>query len=151
MLLRDKFKKTDKNSVREILESTKFFRPDEVEVALSILDPKEYDLLFLDDGNGKTVGYTCYGATPCTVKSYDLYWIAVHKDCQGKGYGGILLDETLKRILKKGGKNIFIETSGQELYISTRKFYEKQGCKLEAVIKDFYDDGDDKYIYAKRG
>jgi len=31
----------------------------------------------------------------------------------------------------------------------TRRFHEKQGYILEAVLKDYYDDEDDKCIYVK--
>ncbi|OPZ78715.1 MAG: ribosomal-protein-alanine N-acetyltransferase [Alphaproteobacteria bacterium ADurb.Bin438] len=149
MLLRNEIKPGDDKNVFEILSSTNFFRTDEIEVAVSLLDPNEYNFVFLEE-NDKTIGFTCYGLIPCTLHSFDLYWIAVHQDYQGKGYGKILLQETEKLVEEAKGKNVYIETSSQPLYLSTRKFYEKQGYVLEAVIKEFYNDNDDKCIYSKR-
>ena len=49
-----------------------------------------------------------------------------------------------------GGKGIYLETSSTEKYIPTREFYLRCNYKIEAQIKDFYDDGDDKVIFVKR-
>ena len=47
-----------------------------------------------------------------------------------------------------GGKKLFVKTEGTEQYLPTRKFYESCGFKLEAVLKEYYDDKDDCYIYS---
>jgi hypothetical protein len=47
------------------------------------------------------------------------------------------------------GRRIYIETSSQAKYAPTREFYRRCGYEPEAVLKDFYADGDDKLIYVK--
>ena len=42
---------------------------------------------------GRLAGYVCYGPIPCTASSYDIYWIAVHPDMQGKGLGRAVLND----------------------------------------------------------
>ena len=47
------------------------------------------------------------------------------------------------------GRLLLIETSSQESYGATIRFYEKSGYPLAARIKGFYRPGDDKLIFAK--
>ena len=145
----------DKNNVREILESSHFFHDFEIDVAIELV--QEY----LDNGkksgyffvfaeiDGKTVGYTSIRKIPCTVSSFDLYWIGVLDSQRGNGLGKILMTETEKMIKYIHGKSIYIETSSKEKYLPTQKFYDKCNCELIARIPDFYDEGDDKLIYKK--
>jgi ribosomal protein S18 acetylase RimI-like enzyme len=95
------------------------------------------------------LGYACYGPIGCTIGSYDLYWIAVDPTRQGQGIGRMLVEETERRIQNAGGRHIYIETSGRPQYTPTRQFYERCGYELGAVLKDFYDQDDDKWIWKK--
>ena len=155
IFFRESIKKEDIEIVREIVSSTGFFSEDEINIAAELVEERYlkgeasgYFFLFADI-DGKTVGYSCFGPIPATKLSYDLYWIAVHQDYQNKGLGKILLQESEKAINKLGGKRIYVETSGKEQYISTRKFYLKCDYKEEAVLKDFYAPDDAKYLYLK--
>jgi ribosomal protein S18 acetylase RimI-like enzyme len=141
--------------VRDIIESTGFFHSYEIEVAVEIVEERlkkglesGYHFIFAEMDE-KTVGYTCYGNIPCTLHSFDLYWIAVHNDYRSHGLGKILMDKTEEAIRQMGGKGLYIETSSQEKYIPTQKFYDKCNCELIARFKDFYADGDDKLVYKK--
>jgi GNAT superfamily N-acetyltransferase len=142
----------DVSAVRSIVESTRFFRPDEVDVAVELVeerlakgDASGYHFIFAESG-GRTIGYACYGPIACTVGSYDLFWIAVDRDAQGQGLGRLLLAEAERLIQDRGGRRIYIETSGRPQYLPTRRFYERCGYAVAAVLPDFYDAGDDKVI-----
>lgn len=154
-IFRSEVCKNDLINVREIIESTGFFHSHEIDVAIELVEEKweegaesTYQFIFAEK-DGKTIGYTCFGNIPCTLHSYDLYWIAVHNDYRSLGLGKILMDKTEEAIKKLGGKGIYIETSSQEKYIPTQKFYDKCNCELIARFKDFYDEGDDKLVYKK--
>jgi len=145
----------DIEDVTGIVRSTNFFREDEVLVARELVDEafhkgKEsgYEFIFAEV-DGRTVAYSCYGLIPCTLKSYDLYWIATHDDFRGKGIGRIVLQKTEEAVKQLGGKTVYVETSSKEQYISTRVFYEKNNYILKAQFEDFYDIGDDKCVYIK--
>jgi ribosomal protein S18 acetylase RimI-like enzyme len=99
---------------------------------------------------GKVVGYICWGDTPLTVGTWDIYWVAVDRNEQGKGIGAQLMSVAEKSILKSGGRLAVVETSGKPEYNKTRQFYLKIGYPEEARIKDFYNIGDDKVIMVKR-
>jgi len=145
----------DIEDVTEIVRSTNFFREDEVLVARELVEEafhkgKEsgYEFIFAEV-NGRTIAYSCYGLIPCTLKSYDLYWIATHNDFRGKGIGRIVLEKTEEAVMQLGGKTVYVETSSKEQYVSTRVFYEKNNYILKAQFEDFYDIGDDKCVYIK--
>ena len=146
----------DIQNVREILISSGFFRKDEIDVAEELVeerleygDDSGYHFLFLEC-EGKTVGYVCWGEIPCTIKNFDLYWIAVHQKVRGKGYGAILLNEAENAARLKKGRGMYIETSQREQYEPTHIFYKKMGYKLVSVLENYYDEGDHKAIYYKK-
>jgi len=146
----------DPGVVREIVASTGFFYDHEIDIAVELVEERlqkglksGYHFLFAEQG-GRTVGYSCYGEIACTDGSYDLYWIAVRNDCRSQGIGRILLEKTETRIAGLKGRVIWVETSGQDKYLPTRKFYLRFAYKEEAVLKGFYGPGDDKFIYTKR-
>jgi D-alanine-D-alanine ligase len=145
----------DANRIREIVASTGVFSPVEIDVAVELLvdrlekgPPSGYHFLFAEQ-NGRTLGYTCYGPIPLTAASYDLYWIAVDKNCQGQKIGQLLLAKTEELTSAAGGRQVYIETSNRAQYAPTRKFYLRTGYRQEALLRDFYAPGDDKVIYVK--
>lgn len=148
----------DPEAIRRIVASTGFFRPGEVDVAVELAqerlargDASGYHFVFLDDpsAGGRAVGYVCVGPIPCTVDSFDLYWIAVDAGCQGRGLGRRLMAEGEALIRALGGKRVYIETSGLPLYEPTRRFYLASGYVEQARLPDFYTRGDDKVIYCR--
>ncbi len=152
---RDAVCPADREAVRHIISATGFFRPDELDIALELVDARleqgeasGYSFLFAEE-NENVLGYACYGPIGCTIGSYDLYWIAVDPSRQGAGLGRMLIEETERRIQTAGGRHVYIETSGRPQYTPTRKFYERCGYELAAVLKDFYDQDDDKWIWKK--
>jgi ribosomal protein S18 acetylase RimI-like enzyme len=147
-----------KESIRRILLQTQAFRDDEIDVAIELIDdslskngalaPDDYHIHVAVE-NETVLGYVCFGKTPMTLSTFDLYWIAVSPQAQGKGVGKTLFDFTCERVAEMQGKLIVIETASQPKYEPTQKFYERIGCDLEARIKNFYSVGDDKLIYTK--
>jgi len=143
--------------VREIVSSTGFFYEYEIETAVELISialkegqlESGYNFIMAELDN-RIVAYACFGEIACTKGSYDLYWLCVHNDYRGQGIGRLLLEQTHFKIKQLKGRLLVAETSGTEKYSSTRNFYEKNGYNNEAVIKDFYLDGDDKVMYIYR-
>ena len=146
----------DESQVREIVAATGMFRPPEVDVAAELVRIRlrdgaasGYEFVFAEQ-DGQVLGYACFGMNTVTVASYDLYWIAVRPNLQGRGIGQLLLAAVEERIAAAGGERIYIETSARPDYAPTRGFYERCGYALEAVLRDFYASGDDKAIFVRR-
>jgi len=145
----------DRVTVVQMCRETGFFHDGEIAVAEELVVERltkggtsGYEFIFAELG-GVVVGYVCFGLIPCTQSSWDLYWIVVPPRMQRSGIGGRLLKETEDAVRDLGGTRIYIETSGREQYVPTRRFYEKNGYSVAAVLDDFYAPGDPKIIYAK--
>jgi ribosomal protein S18 acetylase RimI-like enzyme len=148
-------KSSDIKAVRLITESSGFFNPGEVEVAVELIEDRlkkgkksEYNFLFADL-KGIARGFTCWGPIACTKQSYDLYWIAVLDEFRGRHIGKKLLAFSEQKILESGGRRIYVETSSRAQYRATRAFYLRNGYTIEAELMDFYDTGDNKVIFVK--
>lgn len=94
-------------------------------------------------------GYVCFGATPMTRHTYDLYWIVVDPNQRGKGIGHHLLRALTATVAHSGGRILRVETSSTELYRSAKGFYKREGFVEGGRIPDFYSDRDDLIIYYK--
>ncbi len=142
----------DRRRIEEITRAVRVFRDDEVPVALEVFDgavagSPDYTALgaALDQ---RLVGWICWGPTPCTLGTYDLYWMAVDPAAQSAGIGTALLREMEGR-LAGSARLIVVETAGRPDYRPTRAFYEARGYRKASVIPDFYAPGDYQVVYVK--
>lgn len=142
----------DRRRIEDITRAVRVFRDDEIPVALEVFDAAaagspDYVALgaVLD---GRLVGWICWGPTPCTLGTYDLYWMAVDPRAQSAGVGTALVREMEGR-LAGSARLIVVETAGRPDYRPTRAFYEARGYRRAAVIPDFYAPGDDQVVYLK--
>ena len=129
------------------------FRDDEIAVALEVFDasrkPGQTDYQTLGaDLDGRLVAWVCWGHTPCTEGTWDLYWIAVDPAAQGAGFGSALMEEVESR-LAGVARLIVVETSGRAAYAPTRAFYQARGYRMAAVVPEFYAAGDAQVIFTK--
>ncbi|NLW83465.1 MAG: GNAT family N-acetyltransferase [Phycisphaerae bacterium] len=139
--------------VMDIIRRTKFFRPVEETIAQEVLDDAIADASYQSyviEKDGHVAGWICFGVTPCTLGTFDIYWIAVDPDIQHAGLGSGLLTFAEQQIAAQGGRLMVIETSGSEMYRPTQRFYEKNGYRLAACVDDFYAPDDPKLIFTKQ-
>jgi ribosomal protein S18 acetylase RimI-like enzyme len=166
-----------RDRIVQILDATRVFSSGEVDVALELFDEAftshaspsssadvssattayrlpptatSYAFLgaFMPDND--LVGYACYGATPETDRTFDLYWIAVDPAVQGAGSGTLLLTEVEQQLQGQNARMLIVETSSRSAYAPTRRFYEKRGYAEAARVREFYAPGDDRIIFTKR-
>jgi GNAT superfamily N-acetyltransferase len=156
LTLRQDIDQEDTERIRKLVAITGFFTPEEVEVAVELVterltkgESSGYHFVIAEH-YGRLIGYTCYGPIACTRSSYDIYWIAVHPDYQGRGVGQQLLQETENMIKKAHGTRVYVDTSQRIQYASTRAFYERCSYLQESILQDFYGPGDGKVTYCKQ-
>src|SRR6266571_9092921 len=81
--------------LERLTAATGLFRPDEVAIAVELLDDAlagDDDYRFLGAyADDRLVGYACWGPTPGTTGTFDLYWIVVDPARQREGVGTRLL------------------------------------------------------------
>lgn len=100
--------------------------------------------------DARAVGYVCYGPTPMTSGTYDLYWIASDPAVRGQGIGAALVSAMEGDLRRRKGRLIRVETSALEAYGPTRGFYAAMQYKEESRFRDFYKPGEDLIVLAKR-
>ncbi len=106
--------------------------------------------ILVAEADSTVEGYICYGPTPLTDATWDVYWMAVGREKQGQGIGSALLKSAEKEIREHQGRLVIIETSSTPLYEKTRRFHVGEGYEVICRIPDFYAPGDDKLIMQKR-
>jgi ribosomal protein S18 acetylase RimI-like enzyme len=145
----------DREKLVRLTASTGFFRPEEVVVAREVLeesakkgaDGSGYHIFVAE--SDRPIGWVCFGPTPMTRGTWDLYWIAVDSKEQGKGVGRRLMALAEKEVRHRGGRLVIVETSSLEKYEPTRRFYRSLGYAEMSAIPDFYDIGDSRVTFAK--
>ena len=145
----------DRETVLSALTRTDLFRPNELTIACEVLDeahatgPQGHYQSWVACQNDEAMGWICCGPTPCTVGTWDIYWIGVAPEHQGRGLGRMLMEHAEHHIETHGGHRVVIETSGRSDYHNTQAFYRELGYTLEAEVIDFYDHGDPKQIWIR--
>jgi len=145
----------DKPTVLSILEATAEFDETDKVIAKELIDSYLTDgtesgyHILVSETNSKVSGYICYGPTPLTEGTWDVYWIVVAKESQSGGIGTALLTTAESHIKKTKGRMVLIETESSESYEKTRQFYLRRGYKMVCQIADFYNVGRGKLVYQK--
>lgn len=146
----------DVHSVRTLLHATGVFHLEEIRMACHVVEDAideigDFAFVFARTQRGKKLaGYACFGEIPLTDNRYDLYWIAVAPELRGLNIAAELLNRVEHRVRNSGGRIMYVEASGRDIYIPARRFYTKHGFTECANIPDFYKLGDPKIVYGKR-
>jgi ribosomal protein S18 acetylase RimI-like enzyme len=149
----------DKDRARlfSMLIRTRSFTSEEIDVAMELVDivlrdpnHRDYRIHCMVDDQDQTIGFICYGPTPMTQGTFDLYWIAVDPDFQRQGVGSTLLVSLEEMVKAKGGRMILADASTIPHYEKTRRFYLKNGFQEVARIPDYYHPGNDRITFCKK-
>jgi GNAT superfamily N-acetyltransferase len=152
----------DRARLTEIISQGAGFRPEEVSCALELLDAalaradgNTYEALVAVDGHaedeaaGSPLGYACFGHTPMTESTFDLYWLVVAADARGRGIGAALLTAVEDLLRARRVARLRIETSSLEGKGGAARFYAKCGYQRVGAVVDFYRPGDDLLTFVK--
>jgi ribosomal protein S18 acetylase RimI-like enzyme len=156
----DRLTPAHRADVERVVRDAGVFADDEVAVAMELFDATSHsgeradedaDYQFLGAFAGDAlVGYACFGATPATDRTWDLYWIAVHPRAQGMGAGRALLASVERLLAARDARLLVVETSSRADYAAARRFYLHHGYTLAGQVRDFYAPGDDRMLFTKR-
>jgi ribosomal protein S18 acetylase RimI-like enzyme len=124
-----------------------------IELLEAVLDPPEgntYEARIIVDDGDQAVGYACFGRTPMTDATYDLYWLVMVAAARGQGLGRRLLEAVESELRGRQARTVRVETSSLEGQGGALRFYERVGYGLAGRIPDFYRPGDDLLTLVKR-
>lgn len=85
-----------------------------------------------------------------TEGTFNLYLIAIDQKFQGKGIGSEMMAYIENLLREKGIRILIVETSSLPEFELTRQFYDNLGYTREAVIREFYQEGEDKVVFWKK-
>jgi len=148
--------------IAELLHATGAFSDSEMAVALELFDEAmsasapagsaepDYNFLGVFTPERELAGFACWGPTPDTDGTFDLYWLAVDPALAGSGAGTLLLSEIEQRLRSKDARMVVAETSSRDDYEAARWFYARRGYTEAGRVADFYAWSDDRIIFTKR-
>ena len=147
-----KAKYSDIPHLKEVLNTIELFPAEMLEEMMAdYLENQESQEIWLTAvENEIPIALTYCAPDKLTEGTFNLYAIGVKGDIQGKGIGAKLMTFLEKQLQAAGHRILIVDTSGTADFEFTRRFYEKLNYHKEAVIRDFWADGDDKVTYWKR-
>ena len=146
---------SDRAPLAELISRDGLFLADEVTCALELIDaalanPGADYLVRVADVQGRIAGYVCFGPTPMTSGTWDLYWIATHPEFRGRGIATFLIQHMERELRARDARLVRVETSHLDAYGSAHRFYVRTGYPEVARLPDFYRPGEDLIIMLKR-
>lgn len=145
---------SDTPALLAVAERTQVFKAHELVALREVLDDYHnapgLHQAYTFESNGQNIGLVYFAPAAMTDRTWYLYWIFVEKTTQAKGIGSQLLAFAEAEARKQGARLMLIETSGLPYYQLTRAFYLKHNYDLDAVIHDYYEDGDDMNVFRKK-
>ena len=138
----------DRNSIFEIFESqdTKWDIPYARKYYDDYFnDVKPDDMVFVGIVDSDIVAVTGYYQDADIDDVYWLNWHYTHKDYEGKSIGGKLLEYMIE-ILSPKARKLYVNMGWRLLNLRALNLYLKKGFRIEAVLRDYYGEGEDQII-----
>jgi len=152
MLKIRKITQNDLQKLKEVIDSNELFPSDLLDEMSSdfFTNESSLDVWFTAELQDNPIAVAYFAPERMTVGTYNLYLIAIHKEFQGKGYGKEIMNFIEQYLKELNGRILIVETSGLPEFELTRKFYDKCNYERAAVIKEFYQEREDKVIFWKK-
>ncbi|MCG8387391.1 MAG: GNAT family N-acetyltransferase [Cytophagales bacterium] len=144
--------KDDVQGLKDIIDSSDLFPSALLDEMMEnyFNDPASTDTWLTATYESRPIVAAYYAPEKLTDGTFNLYLIAVHKNFQGRGAGSEMMKCIEDLLRKKGERVLIVETSGSPAFALTRKFYTDLGYHREAVIREFYQRGEDKIVFWKK-
>ncbi len=144
--------KSDIDGLKKVIDSSGLFPSEYLDEMISDYfdNPESKDIWFtnIDDNRPTAIGYCV--PEKLTNGTYNLLAIGVTQDSQRSGVATEMMSYIEQQLKQKAGRILIIETSSDDAQIGARQFYNKIGFTQMAVIKDFWNDGEDKIVFWKK-
>ena len=85
-----------------------------------------------------------------TEGTFNLLALGVKPEFAGKGLGKKMMEHIEDKLRSLEHRMLIIETSSLAEFEDAQKFYQNLNFEKEAVIRDFWSEGDDKIVFRKK-
>lgn len=142
----------DIEGLKKVADSSGLFPSEYLDEMISdyFNNPDTQDIWFTYIDDSKTVAIGYCAQEKFTDGTYNLLAIGVSEDSQRKGIASEMMKYIEQLVKHKDGRVLIVETSTDDAQIGARKFYKQIGYTQEAVIRDFWKDGEDKIVFWKK-
>ena len=142
----------DVEAMKEVLDTIELFPSEYLDDMISdyFNNEETEDIWFTATIDNRPVALAYCAPEKFTEGTFNLYAIGVRKDCQDKGIGGKMMDYLENLLREKDHRILIVETSGSPDLALTREFYKKKNYTQEAVLREFWSEGEDKVIFWKK-
>jgi ribosomal protein S18 acetylase RimI-like enzyme len=143
---------SDLTDLKQVLDSIELFPSEMLDNMIFdyLNNPETEEIWFTASENSRPISIGFCAPEKLTEGTYNLYAIGVRRDIQGKGIGSKMMAYIEDYLREKGHRILIVDTSGTDDFRKTRRFYEKLNYNQEAVIRDFWKEGDDKVVFWKK-
>ena len=142
----------DIDGLKKVVDSSGLFPSEYLDEMISDYlnnaDTQDIWFTYIDSNAPTAIGYCV--PEKLTNGTYNLLAIGVSQDSQRNGVATEMMNYIEQQLKQKDGRILIVETSSDNAQIGARKFYEKIGYTQMAVIKDFWNDGEDKIVFWKK-
>lgn len=142
----------DLPGLKKVVDSSGLFPSEYLEGMISdyFNNPDSQDIWFTKIENDTPVAIGYCAPEKLTEGTSNLYAIGVLNELQGKGTGKAMMNYIENLLKQLSYRILIVETSSDDQFKLTRKFYENLGYLHEATIRDFWQEGEDKVIFWKK-
>lgn len=143
---------TDVTHLKEVVDSSELFPSEYLDDMMTdyFQNPDTEEIWFTYDEIGMPVALGYCLPEKLTIGTYNLLALGVKKEFQGKGIAGEMMKYIEQQIKNKDGRILIVETSSNPAQLAANQFYAKMDYTREAVIRDFWNDGEDKIVFWKK-
>lgn len=145
----------DKEEILRVIESTqaswdkKYAKPYYDDYFAAKAEPGGNEAVYVGILGSKIIAVIGYYCDRYETKNYWLGWFYVNRKVQRGGYGKKLLDHVITELRRKRIKRLYVYTSSHESYTDALIFYLKNGFRIEATVRDYYETGEDQIVLSK--
>lgn len=143
---------SDLDGLKDVLDSCGLFPSEYLDemIADYLNNEESQDFWFtcLDQQSPVAIGYCV--PEKLTNGTYNLLAIGVAASAQRKGIAQEMMHYIENYLRNKGARILIVETSSDEAQIGAQNLYQKLAYTREAVIRDFWNDGEDKIVFRKK-
>lgn len=142
----------DLPTLKQVLDTLELFPSEMLDAIIAdyLNNPETQEIWFTATENDIPIAIGFCAPEKLTEGTYNLYAIGVKKDMQNIGIGTQMMHFIENYLKKDGHRVLIVDTSSADTFKLTRKFYEKLGYHQEAVIRDFWKEGEDKVVFWKK-
>lgn len=144
--------KADIEALKKVVDSSELFPSEYLDDMISDYfnnkDTQDIWFTYIDKHTPVAIGYCV--PEKLTDGTYNVLAIGVTPNSQRKGIAREMMHYIEQVIKHKNGRVLIVETSSDDAQMGARIFYKQIGYTQEAVIRDFWKEGEDKIVFWKK-